>query len=99
MDVGAEDGMSAALGVNGRGASGLVSTVVLAYPLHEDHEMWQSLSLRVRDAFPYAMVLTVKPPFEEGLTDEMLVRGPVDLVVRSYSEVVAFVLAGRTTAS
>jgi hypothetical protein len=99
MDVGAEDGMSAALGVNGRGASGLVSTVVLAYPLHEDHEMWQSLSLRVRDAFPYAMVLTVKPPFEEGLTDEMLVRGPVDLVVRSYSEVVAFVLAGRTTVS
>jgi hypothetical protein len=42
--------------------------------------------------------LTVRPPYEEGLADEMLVRGPVDLVVRSFSEVVAFVFAGRTTA-
>jgi predicted PurR-regulated permease PerM len=77
--------------------SGLVSTVVLAYPLAEDHAAWQSASLKVRDAYPYAMVLTVKPPYQEGLADEMLVRGPVDLVVRSFSEVVAFVLAIRET--
>jgi predicted PurR-regulated permease PerM len=75
--------------------SGLVSTVVLAYPLAEEHAAWQSASLKVRDAYPYAMVLTVKPPYQEGLADEMLVRGPVDLVVRSFSEVVAFVLAIR----
>lgn len=79
--------------------SALVSTVVLAYPLAEDHAAWQSASLKVRDAYPYAMVLTVKPPYQEGLADEMLVRGPVDLVVRSFSEVVAFVLAIRETAS
>lgn len=78
--------------------AGLVSTVVLAYPLAEDHPAWQSASLKVRDAYPYAMVLTVKPPYQEGLADEMLVRGPVDLVVRSFSEVVAFVLAIRETA-
>lgn len=99
MDVGSDHRVSAALAAAGRGPSALVSAVVLAYPLQEDHELWQSLSLRVRDAFPYAMVLTVKPPYEEGLADEMLVRGPVDLVVRSFSEVVAFVLAGRTTAA
>ncbi|WP_187084730.1 AI-2E family transporter [Ramlibacter albus] len=80
------------------GGSGLVSTVVLAYPLVEDHEAWQSASLKVRDAYPYAMVLAVKPPYQEGLADEMLVRGPVDLVVRSFSEVVAFVLALRAPA-
>ena len=97
MDVGSDEGVSGALAANGRGTSGLVSTVVLAYPLQEDHELWQSVSLRVRDSFPFAMVLTVRPSYEEGLTDEMLVRGPVDLVVRSFSEVVAFVLAGRTT--
>jgi len=97
VDVGAEYGMSG-LAPSGLGTSGLVSTVVLAYPLEEDHELWQSASLKVRDSFPYAMVLTVKPPYEEGLADEMVVRGPVDLVVRSFSEVVAFVLAGRSTA-
>jgi predicted PurR-regulated permease PerM len=85
------------ISIDDRRGPELVTTVVLAYPLQEDHELWQSLTLRVRDAFPFAMVLTVKPPYEEGLTDEMLVRGPVDLVVRSFSEVVAFVLAGRTT--
>lgn len=98
MDIGSDHGVRAALAAGGHGTSRLVSTVVLAYPLQEDHDLWQSLSLRVRDAFPYAMVLTVKPPYEEGLTDETLVRGPVDLVVRSFSEVVAFVLAGRAAA-
>lgn len=96
VDVGADHGVSAALAADTRGTSGLVSTVVLAYPLEEDHDLWQSVSLRVRDAFPYAMVLTVRPPYEQGLTDETLVRGPVDLVVRSFSEVLAFVLAGRS---
>ena len=98
VDVGSDYRVSAALAAEGHGTSGLVSTVVLAYPHQEDHELWQSVSLKVRDAFPYAMVLTVRPPYEEGLTDEMLVRGPVDLVVRSFSEVVAFVLAGRAAA-
>lgn len=98
VDLASDYDVSAALAAQGRGPTGLVSTVVLAYPLEEEHDLWQSVSLRVRDAFPYAMVLTVKPPYEEGLTDETLVRGPVDLVVRSFSEVVAFVLAGRSTA-
>lgn len=97
VDLASDYDVSAALAAQGRGPTGLVSTVVLAYPLEEEHDLWQSVSLRVRDAFPYAMVLTVRPPYEEGLTDENLVRGPVDLVVRSFSEVVAFVLAGRST--
>ena len=98
VDVASEYDLSAALSSDGGGPSALVSTVVLAYPLEEDHDLWQSVSLRVRDAFPFAMVLTVKPPYEQGLADEALVRGPVDLVVRSFSEVVAFVLAGRSAA-
>ncbi len=98
VDIGSDYPVSAALAANGRGPSGLVSTVVLAYPLEEDHELWQSVSLMVRDSLPFAMVLTVRPPHEEGLADEALVRGPVDLVVRSFSEVVAFVLSGRSTA-
>lgn len=85
-------------GLTAGSGSALVSTVVFAYPLKEDHAAWQSASLKVRDAYPYAMVLTVKPPYQEGLTDEVLVRGPVDLVVRSFSEVVAFVLALREPA-
>lgn len=97
VDVGSDYDVRAALAAGGRGTSGLVSIVVLAYPLEEDHELWQSVTLMVRDAFPYAMVLTVRPPYEEGLADEALVRGPVDLVVRSFSEVVAFVFAGRAT--
>ncbi|HEX2543951.1 MAG TPA: AI-2E family transporter [Ramlibacter sp.] len=98
VDLGSEYGVSAALASNGQGASGLVSTVVLAYPLEDDHELWQSVSLMIRDSYPYAMVLTVRPPYEEGLAEEALVRGPVDLVVRSFAEVVAFVLAGRAAA-
>jgi predicted PurR-regulated permease PerM len=86
-------------GLAAGGGTALVSTVVLAYPLQESHAAWQSASLKVRDAYPYAMVLTVKPPYQEGLADEMLVRGPVDLVVRSFSEVVAFVLALRGPAT
>jgi hypothetical protein len=97
VDVSSDYDVSAALASHGNGTSGLVSTVVLAYPLEEDHDLWQSVTLMVRDSFPFAMVLTVRPPYEEGLTDESLVRGPVDLVVRSFSEVVAFVLAGRPT--
>jgi len=95
VDVASDYDVSAALSSDGRGTPGLVSTVVLAYPLEEEHELWQSVTLMVRDAFPYAIVLTVRTPYEEGLADETLVRGPVDLVVRSFSEVVAFVLAGR----
>lgn len=98
VDVASDYDVSAALASHGHGTSGLVSTVILAYPLEEDHDLWQSVTLMVRDSFPYAMVLTVKPPYEEGLTDETLVRGPVDLVVRSFSEVVAFVFAGRPAA-
>lgn len=96
VDVASDYDVSGALSSHSPGTSGLVSTVILAYPLEEEHELWQSVSLRVRDAFPYAMVLTVRPPYEQGLTDETLVRGPVDLVVRSFSEVVAFVLAGQS---
>ena len=95
VDVASDYDVSAALSSDGHGTPGLVSTVVLAYPLEEEHELWQSVTLMVRDAFPYAIVLTVRTPYEEGLADETLVRGPVDLVVRSFSEVVAFVLAGR----
>jgi predicted PurR-regulated permease PerM len=80
------------------GTPGLVTTVFLAYPLEENHSAWQSASLELRESFPHAMLLTIKPPLEDGLAEEALVRGPVDLVVRYFSEAVAFVLAGRAEA-
>ncbi len=79
--------------------SQLVPTVFLAYPRHESSEEWQAAARDLRAAFPHAMLLTVRLPLEEGLAEEEFVRGHVDLVVRSFSEAVAFVLAGRAPAA
>lgn len=74
------------------------STVFLSYPLEEDHAAWQEAVRALRLALPQAMLLTVKLPLEQGAADEALVAGQVDLVVRSFSEAVAFVLAGSANA-
>jgi predicted PurR-regulated permease PerM len=74
------------------------STVFLAYPLEEGQEAWQLAAKDVRASFPQAMLLTVKLPLEEALADEAVVQGHVDLLVRSFSEAVAFELAGRQEA-
>jgi hypothetical protein len=75
-----------------------VSTVFLAYPLEESHERWQAAAHQLRVSLPQAMLLTVKLPLEQAVADEPLVQGHIDLVVRSFSEAVAFVLGGRATA-
>ncbi|HVE54370.1 MAG TPA: AI-2E family transporter [Ramlibacter sp.] len=77
------------------GKSDPFSTVFLAYPLEESQQAWQAAAENVRVSFPKAMLLTIKLPLEEAIADEAIVQGHVDLVVRSFSEAVAFELAGR----
>jgi predicted PurR-regulated permease PerM len=71
-----------------------VSTVFLAYPLQESQETWQRAAQGLRAALPNAMVLSVKLPLEEAVADEAVVHGYIDLLVRSFSEAVAFELGG-----
>jgi predicted PurR-regulated permease PerM len=81
------------------GKSAPFSTVFLAYPLEENLDAWQAAANNVRVSFPQAMLLTVKLPLEEGVADEAVVQGHVDLLVRSFSEAVAFELSGRLDAA
>src|SRR5205085_6415334 len=73
----------------------LVSTIILSYPLEQVLEPWQAAVRDLRVAFPQAMLVTVKLTSEHLVGHDAVVVGQVDLVVRSYSEAVAFVLAGR----
>jgi hypothetical protein len=73
--------------------------VFLAYPLEESQDAWQAAAKDVRASFPEAMLLTVKLPLEEAVADEAVVEGHVDLLVRSFSEAVAFELRGRLDAA
>ena len=75
------------------------STVFLAYPLAENQDAWQAAAKDVRVSFPKAMLLTVKLPLEEAAAEEAVVQGHVDLIVRSFSEAVAFELGGRLEAA
>ncbi|MDB5857363.1 MAG: transporter [Ramlibacter sp.] len=86
------------LGAPREGKSDPFSTVFLAYPLEESQDAWQAAAKDVRASFPKAMLLTVKLPFEEAVADEAIVQGHVDLLVRSFSEAVAFELGGRLDA-
>jgi predicted PurR-regulated permease PerM len=79
--------------------SSLVATIFLTYPLEESQDAWGAAARELRGWLPHAMLLTVKLPLEEGLADEAIVAAQVDLVVRSFSEGVAFVLAGRGPAA
>jgi predicted PurR-regulated permease PerM len=81
------------------GTSDPFSTVFLAYPLADTQDAWQAAAQDVRDSFPKAMLLTIKLPLEEAVADEAVVQGHVDLVVRSFSEAVAFELGGRLDAA
>jgi hypothetical protein len=72
-----------------------VSTVILHYPLEEELEAWQAAARALHVAHPQAMLLAVKPPAEHAVAHEAAITGQVDLVVRSFSEAVAFVLAER----
>lgn len=72
-----------------------VATVVLTAPLEDDQAVWERAALELRVTLPQAIVLTVRLPLEEGVSDEEEVGAHVDLVVRSFSEAVAFVLADR----
>ena len=76
-----------------------VSTVFLAYPLAEDEVAWQQAARGLRATLPHAMLLTIKLPLEDAVADEAIVARQVDLVVRSFSEAVAFVMAGSAVAA
>jgi predicted PurR-regulated permease PerM len=71
-----------------------VSTVILTYPLEEHLEAWQAAARHLRMAYPQAMLLAVLPAAEQAADHDLAVAREVDLVVRSFSEAVAFVLAG-----
>jgi len=70
-----------------------VSTVILPYPLEEEFEAWQAAARALHAAHPHAMLLAVKPPAEHANAHDVAITAQVDLVVRSFSEAVAFVLA------
>jgi predicted PurR-regulated permease PerM len=74
-----------------------VSTVFLAYPLAEHQAAWQEAAASLRASLPQAMLLTIQLPLEDVTDDHARIAAQVDLVVGSFSEAVAFVLAGRTT--
>jgi hypothetical protein len=59
---------------------------VLAHPLEEDHASLAIHLPEVRDAFFARHGVDPEASSQEGLTDETLVRGPLDLGVRSFSE-------------
>lgn len=80
-------------------ASCVVATVVLAYPLNEHRVAWQTAVRDLRAWLPQAFLLTIKFPLEEDAADETTVARQVDLVVHSFSETVAFVLAGSAVDS
>jgi predicted PurR-regulated permease PerM len=73
-----------------------VSTVILPYPLEEELEAWQAAARALHVAHPQAMLVAVKPPApEHAVGHDVAIAAQVDLVVRSFSEAVAFVLAER----
>jgi len=72
-----------------------VATVVLTAPLEDEQAAWERMALQLRVTLPQAIVLTVRLPLEDGVSDEEEVGAHVDLVVRSFSEAVAFVRADR----
>lgn len=81
------------------GRSDPFSTVFIAYPLEEHQDAWLAAARNLRVSFPKTMLLTIKLPLEEAAADEAVVQGHVDLIVRSFSEAVAFELGGRLDAA
>lgn len=75
--------------------TGTVSTILLTCPLEEDLEAWEDAARDLRLAHPQAMFLAVELMPGHALARDAAVAGQVDLVVRSFSEAVAFVLAGN----
>lgn len=71
------------------------STVFLAYPLEGDLPGWEDSVRALRLSAPQALLVTIRLPLEEVALEERRAGSRVDLVVGSFSEAVAFVLAGR----
>lgn len=71
-----------------------VDTVFLACPLDGQYDDWHKAVRDLRALLPRAFVLAIQLPLEHVCADEARVAGQVDLVARSFSEAVAFVLTG-----
>lgn len=71
-----------------------VSTVLVAHPLEDDLAAWQEAARSLRALYPRAMLLAVRLTLEENSARDAAVARQVDLVVHSFSEAVAFALAG-----
>jgi predicted PurR-regulated permease PerM len=72
-----------------------VSTILLNCPLDEDLESWQLAVRELRAAHPRAMLLALELTAAGAVARDAAIAGQVDLVVRSFYEAAAFVLAGR----
>ncbi len=69
------------------------STVFLAYPLEGDLPGWEDAARALRLSAPQALLVAIRLPLEEAALEETRIASRVDLVVGSFSEAVAFVLA------
>lgn len=76
-----------------------VSTILLNCPLEEELESWQEVVRALRAAHPRAMLLGVELTAAGAVARDAAIAGQVDLVVRSFYEAVAFVLAGRVASA
>jgi predicted PurR-regulated permease PerM len=76
-----------------------VSTILLTCPFEKELEVSPAVVQDLRLAHPRAMFLAVQLAGRRASAADNAITGNVDLVVRSFSEAVAFVLAGRVAAA
>jgi hypothetical protein len=74
------------------GKAELVRVVLLAYPSDEELPRWQEACTALRHRLPHANLAEVKPPegFDARIAPEPEVRREVQVVLRSFSEALAF---------
>jgi predicted PurR-regulated permease PerM len=72
-----------------------LETIFLDCPLEEELESWREVVRELRSQHPRAMLVAVELTATTALARHAEIAGRVDLVVRSFHDAVAFVLAGR----
>ncbi|WDZ95851.1 AI-2E family transporter [Herbaspirillum sp. WKF16] len=77
------------------GKSELVSTVFVVFPLKEHFERWQAVVRELRGGLPQALLVTIRPPFDNETMEQSAVSDQVDMVLSSFEEGLAFVAASR----
>jgi hypothetical protein len=70
-----------------------IATVFVACPEEPFLAAWRTACRELRERLPQAVLVTLRLPLATGVPDEAVLRGEVDLVLRSFAEAVAFVEA------